>query len=66
MGVKYVEWRQHSLDLKGGNWVGFWLLFVLVQLLSVPTPQPYGLQHATLLCPPLSPTVCSNSSPWSQ
>ena len=25
------------------------------------TLQPYGLRHARLLCPPLSPTVCSNS-----
>ena len=27
---------------------------------------PYRLQHARLLCPPLSPGVCSNSCPLSQ
>ena len=27
---------------------------------------PHGLQHARLLCPPLSPRVCSNSCPLSQ
>ena len=27
---------------------------------------PHGLQHTRLLCPPLSPGVCSNSSPLSQ
>ena len=27
--------------------------------------QPHGLQHTRLLCPPLSPTVCSNSCPLS-
>ena len=28
-----------------------------------PTVQPYGLQHARLPCPSLSPKVCSNSCP---
>ena len=28
--------------------------------------QPYGLQHARLSCPSLSPGVCSNSCPLSQ
>ena len=28
--------------------------------------QPHGLQHARLLCPPLSPGVCSKSCPLSQ
>ena len=28
--------------------------------------QPHGLQHARLLCPPLSPGVCSNSCPLSR
>ena len=27
---------------------------------------PHGLKHARLLCPPLSPGVCSNSCPLSQ
>ena len=27
---------------------------------------PHGLQHVRLLCPPLSPGVCSNSCPLSQ
>ena len=33
---------------------------------SHPTLRPHGLQHARLLCPPLSPGVCSNSCPLSQ
>ena len=28
--------------------------------------QPHGLQHASFLCPPLAPEVCSNSCPLSQ
>ena len=28
--------------------------------------EPYGLQHASLLCPSLSPRVCSNLRPLSQ
>ena len=28
--------------------------------------QPYELEHTRLLCPPLSPGVCSNSCPFSQ
>ena len=31
-----------------------------------PTLQPHGLQHTTLLCPPLSPWVCSNACPLRQ
>ena len=38
---------------------------VVVQLLSCLTLQPYGLQHAMLPCPSLSPGVCSNSCPLS-
>ena len=33
---------------------------------SCPTLQPHGLQHAMLLCSPLSPRVCSNSCPSSR
>ena len=33
---------------------------------SCPTLWPYGLQHASLLCPPLSPRVCSDSCALSQ
>ena len=36
------------------TWSCVWLLW------------PHGLQHAWLPCPPLSPTVCSNSRPLSQ
>ena len=28
--------------------------------------RPHGLQHTRLICPPLSPGVCSNSCPLSQ
>ena len=42
-----------------------WYVVVVVQLCSVakscPTLWPHGLQHAKLLCPPLSHRVCSNS-----
>ena len=41
--------------------------FAAVQLLSVSESlQPHGLQHTRLLCPLLSPGVCSNSCPLSQ
>ena len=30
---------------------------------KLPTLWPHGLQHPRCLCPPLSPTVCSNSCP---
>ena len=33
---------------------------------SCPTLQPHGLQYTRLLCPPLSPRVCSNSCALSQ
>ena len=38
--------------------------FVVV-VLSCPILCPRGLQHANLLCPPLSPRVCSDSCPLS-
>ena len=31
---------------------------------SCPSLWPHGLQHTRLLCPPLSPGVCSNSLHW--
>ena len=39
---------------------------VVVQSLSHVQLWPHGLQHARLLCPSLSPRVCSNSCPLSQ
>ena len=39
---------------------------VVVQLLSHVSLWLHGLQHARLLCPPLSPRVCSNSCPLNQ
>ena len=45
----------------------FTFIVVLIQLLSpVWVFLTHGLQHATLLCPPLSPRVCTNSGPLSQ
>ena len=42
-------------------------LFFIVQLLNVSNSLwPHGLQHARLLCPPVSPGVCSNWGPLSQ
>ena len=43
------------------------LFLLLFSHLSLPNRLwPHGLQHARLLCPPLSPRVCSNSCPLSQ
>ena len=44
------------------NW--WWLLFSRSVVSS--SLQPRGLQHASLLCPSLSPRVHSNSRPWSR
>ena len=42
------------------------LLPLIVVVLSKPmSMRPHGLQQARLLCPPLSPGVCSNSCLWS-
>ena len=38
------------------------LTVIIVQSLSHVSLGPHGLWHARLLCPPLSPKVCSNSS----
>ena len=38
---------------------------VAIQLLS-DSLQPYGLQHTRLLCPLLSPSICSHLCPLSQ
>ena len=44
-----------------------WRYFVFVQSLSCALLfVPHGLQHTRLLCPSLSPWVCSNSYPLSQ
>ena len=43
-----------------------WHLCYVVQLHSLVSLQPHGLQHARLPCPSLSPGVCPNSSPLSQ
>ena len=40
-------------------------IFVVVQELSCVWPWSYSLKHSRLLCPPLSPGVCSNSCPLS-
>ena len=60
------------------NWAtrraGPWTVFITtarmrlsIQLLSLfNSLRPYGLQHARLLCPSLSPGGCSNSHPLSQ
>ena len=45
------------------HWTEF-LVFVVTRLR--PTLWPHGLQHATLPCPSLSPTVHSNSCPLGQ
>ena len=45
---------------------GLWALCVFSDQVTSNSLQPHGQQHARLLCPPLSPTVCSNSCPLSQ
>ena len=64
-----------------GNWTqvshiagGFFTIWASREALTVSrTPYfavvvlwPHGLQHSRLLCPPLSPRVCSDSCPLSQ
>ena len=41
-------------------------MIVAVQSGSCDSLRPHGLQHARVLCPPLSPRVCSDSCPLSQ
>ena len=55
-------WRRVCLGHHGAHFA----VLVLVQSLScVQLLQPHGLQHARLLCPSLSPGICSNSCPLS-
>ena len=50
-----------------GCWVLCFLFFLLLSCSVVPDSlQPHGLQHTRLLCPSLSPEVCSNLCPLSQ
>ena len=47
----------------------FYFIFVVVVVESLSSVQPlqtHGLQHASLLCPPIPPGVCSNSYSLSQ
>ena len=49
-----------------GFLIVFWLSRCCLVTPLCPTPWPHGLQHTRLLCPLLSPRVCSNSCPLSQ
>ena len=50
-----------------GKWILCILCIAIVQLLSLcNSSRSYGLEHARLPCPSLSPRVCSNSCPLSQ
>ena len=47
----------------------FYFIFVVIVVESLSSVQPlqtHGLQHASLLCPPIPPGVCSNSYSLSQ
>ena len=52
------RWKKHQ-DGKG------WFLLLFSHYVMSNSLQPHGLQHARLLCPSLSPWVCSNSCPLS-
>ena len=43
-----------------------WIVAVVQLLSCIWLFATHGLQHARILCPPLSPGVCSNSCPLSQ
>ena len=60
-------WGRKELDTT--EWLHFTFVVidcVVFQLLNCAWLWPHALQHTRLLCPPLSPRVCSNSSPLSQ
>ena len=48
----------------GSSWSSYWRLLFSRSVVSH-SLWPHGLQHARLLCPSLSPGVCSNSCPLS-
>ena len=48
----------------GSSWSSYWRLLFSHSVVSH-SLWPHGLQHARLLCPSLSPGVCSNSCPLS-
>ena len=63
--------EQHPLPLLAQNRVKdlvqkYHPLLLLFSHSAVSDFDPHGLQHARLLCPPLSLRVCSNSCPQSQ
>ena len=45
---------------------GLWLLLLFSRSVVSNSLQPHGLQHTRLLCPSLSPGVCSDSCPLSR
>ena len=49
-------------DQRGPFRKTLWLLFLSLKVIS-DSLWPDGLQHSRLLCPPLSPSVCSSSHP---
>ena len=59
--VKNLYWNRLEFQRSIGMWTN-----IVVQLLShVQVFVTRGLQHTRLLCPPLSPRICSNSCPFS-
>ena len=57
----YPSWERHTKSVIPV----FLYCFSLLLLFSPDCLWPYGLQHARLPCPPLSPGVCLNLSPLS-
>ena len=57
--------RSQASQRSGGKWL-FKKKFVVCYSVSksCPTLRLHGLHHIRLLCPSLSPRVCSNSCPW--
>ena len=58
------------LEVVGENFFlassGLWLLLLFSRSVMSNSLQPHGLQHTRLLCPSLSPGVCSDSCPLSR
>ena len=62
--IHLLHSQTHQIALMGRNHSPFAIIVLLLLLFShyilFDSPQPHGLQHANLLCPPLSPGVCSD------
>ena len=65
MGLQRVrhDWATSLWTIRGTQ--GYLKILLFSHLVMSDSLWPHGLQHASLLCPSLSPRTCSNSSPLS-